>query len=628
MAEPGHAEPAHVDAGPVHVVATAGHVDHGKSTLIERLTGMDPDRLEEEKRRGLTIDLGFAWTTLPSGREIGFVDVPGHERFVRTMLAGVGPVRLTLFVVAADEGWKPQSEEHLAIVDVLGVDGAAVVLTKRDLVDPSRLAELERDVRARIEGTALDGAPIVSCSATTGDGLAEVISALEDMVAAAPRPRSDGRPRAFVDRVFTIAGAGTVVTGTLTDGSLSVGDEVEIVPSGVRARIRGLQTHKRRIQTARPVCRVAVNLAGVEREQVRRGHVLGRLGELRATDLLEARIRPVRGLRHALTARGAFTLHAGAAERGATLRVYGVERVPERGAFARIRLSQPVALAVFDRFALRESGRGETVAGGVVLDAAPPRRPGFRPEERLGARERSSIDRLPVLLVRERGVVADDEVQALAPTSVIEGASRLDDRWIADGLLHRVVRRVTGSLSDFHRDEPDAVGMPLERVRDAIEDELRSARAASRDARLADALLGELVRRGDVVREGTTIAMRGHRAAVREDEVERVTAAVSTGEPTPPTLTELRRSGLPAGAIDAALRAGALVRIAPDLVVTRSFVEVALAAVREAGPEGVTVSAIRQRLGTSRKYAVPLLEHLDRLGETRRSGDLRFARGV
>src|ERR687897_805127 len=206
---------------PLQVVATAGHVDHGKSSLITCLTGIDPDRLAEEKRRGLTIDLGFAWATLPSGREVGFVDVPGHERFVRTMLAGVGPVRLVLFVVAADEGWRRQTEEHLAIIDVLGVTGAVVALTKRELVD-----------------------------------------AVDDMVANAPVPPTDGRTRLFVDRVFPVAGAGTVVTGTLTGGPLAVGDEAEVLPTSVRARIRSLQTHKRQIEVARPVSRVAVNLAG------------------------------------------------------------------------------------------------------------------------------------------------------------------------------------------------------------------------------------------------------------------------------------------------------------------------------------------------------------------------------
>src|SRR5262245_12076823 len=233
------------------VVATAGHVDHGKSSLVARITGADPDRLDEEKRRGLTIELGYAWCTLPSGRELGFVDVPGHERFVRTMLAGVGPVRLVLFVVAADEGWKPQSEEHLQILDVLGLHGAVIALTKVDMVDGDAIAARAGEVRDRVAGTKLEGAPIVGCSSRTGEGLDALRSALDRMLAEAAPAEQGGRPRQFVDRVFSIRGAGTVVTGTLTGGPLSVGEEAELLPAGRRARIRGLQTHRRSLSTAR-----------------------------------------------------------------------------------------------------------------------------------------------------------------------------------------------------------------------------------------------------------------------------------------------------------------------------------------------------------------------------------------
>ena len=292
--------------GAAHVVATAGHVDHGKSALVHRLTGMDPDRLEEEKRRGLTIDLGFAWTTLPSGREIGLVDVPGHERLIRTMLAGMGPVRLVLFVVAADEGWKPQSEEHLQIVDVLGPQGALVVLTKRDLVDDAALAARRAEVHDRLADTSLAGARVVACSSHTGEGIDDVRTALDDMVGAAPDPESTGRPRLFVDRVFTIRGAGTVVTGTLTGGELAVGDEAALLPAGVGARIRGLQTHKQPIERARAVSRVAVNLVGTTTADIGRGDVLVLPGQWRAVSSFDAWIEPVRGRTVPLSERGAL----------------------------------------------------------------------------------------------------------------------------------------------------------------------------------------------------------------------------------------------------------------------------------------------------------------------------------
>src|SRR5688572_29742288 len=257
----------------LRVVATAGHVDHGKSSLIVRLTGMDPDRWEEEKRRGLTIDLGYAWGELPSGREVGFVDVPGHERFIANMLAGVGPVRLVLFVVAANEGWRRQSEEHLAILDVLGVAGGVLALTKTDLVDAEALERVEEDVRERLDGTMLDGAPIVHVSATTGEGLDELRTDLDAMLASAPAPE-EGRARLFVDRAFTIAGAGTVTTGTLGGSCFAVGDEVEVYPEGIGARIRSLQTHRRPEERACPVSRVAANLSGLARDDVQRGDVV------------------------------------------------------------------------------------------------------------------------------------------------------------------------------------------------------------------------------------------------------------------------------------------------------------------------------------------------------------------
>ncbi len=371
---------------PLHVVATAGHVDHGKSSLIVRLTGIDPDRWAEEKRRGLTIDLGFAWCTLPSGREIGFVDVPGHERFVRNMLAGVGPVRLVLFVVAADEGWKPQSEEHLAIVDVLGADGGLVALTKRDLVDAETLDLAEIDVRdAPRRYRARDRSDrAVLGRDRRGHARARRCARRDGRRGAAPA-RSE-RPRLFVDRVFTIKGAGTVVTGTLTGGPLAIGDEVELSPTGRRARIRSLQTHKRTLAVARPVSRVAANLVGIEREELARGDVLAPPGRWRPTAELEARVRPVRGLGHPLTDRGAFKLYAGSAERDARIRLFGPAEVEPGGcvrphpalAAARARRRRPLRAsrdrAAPDRRGRRRAGRRSTLDG-----RAPTPRTAWRP---------------------------------------------------------------------------------------------------------------------------------------------------------------------------------------------------------------------------------------------------------
>jgi selenocysteine-specific elongation factor len=611
---------------PTFVVATAGHVDHGKSSLVARLTGMDPDRLDEEKRRGLTIELGYAWRTLPSGRELGFVDVPGHERFVRTMLAGVGPVRLVLFVVAADEGWKPQSEEHLEIVDVLGLDGAVIALTKADLVDDAGLERVRAEVAERVSSTHLEACPVIACSSTTRRGLEELIEALDAMLAAAPEPEREGRPRQFLDRVFTITGAGTVVTGTLTGGPVAVGEEVELVPAGIRARVRSLQTHHRDVEVARPVSRVAANLTGVERDRLARGDVLTRPGLWRATSVLETRITPVRSLGRSLTQRGAFKLYAGAAERNAFLRLYEAREVPRGGAFARITLSEPLVLDVGDRFVLRESGRRETVAGGVVLDPHPPLRAGPDATRRLARRERTARAALPAVLVAERGAIRRADLLATtgaAPTA-IDGAERLGDWWAAVDLVDHVDPAVESRLTAFHEVDPAAAGLPVAEVRRAVTAALASA-GATTDADLADALIERLCERGPLAREGNLLRLATHVPRTGE-VVTRVVALVRDAEPTPPTIAELVADGASASLIDAAVRSGALVRISAELVVTDGFVRRAEAMVREAGDRGVTVSAVREVLGTTRKYAVPLLEYLDRSGVTRREGDLRFAR--
>ena len=613
---------------PPHVVATAGHVDHGKSSLIVRLTGIDPDRLAEEKRRGLTIDLGFAWCALPSGREIGFVDVPGHERFVRNMLAGVGPVRLVLFVVSADEGWKPQSEEHLAIVDVLGVEGGVVALTKADLVDAATLAVAESQVRDRLRGTSLDPCPVIACSSTTGRGIDELVEALDAMVGSTPAPDESGRPRLFVDRVFTISGAGTVATGTLIGGRIAVGDEVEIHPSGARARLRSLQTHKRDIEVARPVSRVAANLVGAGRTSLERGAVLGRPGEWRPTTVLEARIRPVRGLARPLTARGAFKLHAAAAERDARIRLYGTTAPSNEGALARIRLSSPMILDVYDRFVLRESGRRETVAGGVVLDPHPPARSAPGRTERLDARERAERADLPALLVTERNAVrvVDLEVLTGLSPSEVYGAVRVGSWWISEQVLDTVVDGIRAGLEAFHAAHPLAPGQDIGDLRAGTAAALRRA-GAPNDPGIADAVVEHVIANGSLARDGSAVRMAMHRVALPDAEIERLVGAVSAGEPAPPTVTELRAAGFTSELIEAAARSGALVRIGPDLVFTLAFVDRAIDLVRDA-KHGISVSSVRQALGTTRRYAVPLMEHLDRTGVTRRVGDLRYPRAT
>ncbi len=298
----------------MYTIGTAGHVDHGKSALVQALTGIDPDRLREEKERGLTIDLGFAWMTLPGGEEVSIVDVPGHERFIKNMLAGVGGIDLALLVIAADEGVMPQTREHLAIIDLLGIEHGVVAVTKADLVEPDFLELAKAEAEEVIAGTSIEGAPVVACSAVTRDGLDELTATLERELAKAPPRRDNGRPRLPIDRAFTMTGFGTVVTGTLIDGSLRLGDEVEVVPGGLKSRVRGLQTHGRKVEAAAPGRRTAVNLAGVAVDQLERGMVVATPGWLKPVMAVDVRLRAVRytgrPIRHNLS----VTFHTGPAE--------------------------------------------------------------------------------------------------------------------------------------------------------------------------------------------------------------------------------------------------------------------------------------------------------------------------
>jgi selenocysteine-specific elongation factor len=612
--------------GELRVVATAGHVDHGKSSLIERLTGMDPDRWDEEKRRGLTIDLGYAWCTLPGGREVGFVDVPGHHRFISNMLAGVGPLRLVLFVVAADEGWKPQSEEHLQILDVLGVAGGVIALTKADAVDDREVERARREVEERIAGTVLQGAPIVPVSARTRAGLDGLVRELDRMMMGAPVPGA-ARTRLFVDRVFTITGAGTVVTGTLTGDCLSLGDEVQILPGGGRARIRSMQTHRTSEDRACPVTRVAVNLAGVGRRDLGRGDVIAVPGEWQPTKVFEARLSPVRGASSAVGARGAHLLYVGARETGARIRVYGTSAIePDSDAFVRIRTDRPLILDVFDRFVLRDAGRGETIAGGVVLDVDPPVRAGGAPARRLAARASASRDRLPELLTQERGAVSASQAR-LATGSPASGGTPIGGWFVRPDVVAAADRAVGERLADHHRERPLEPGAPLATIRRLIGSTL-AGRGVERDPSLIDAIVRDMASRGTIAIEAETVRLAEHQVTVDASSVEvaGVVTAVSGDRTTsPPTVQELVASGVDRDVIDAAVRAGAVVRVSPQLVVAPELVDRAREVVAGAS-SGVTVSAFREAIGTSRKYAVPLLEHFDRTGVTRRDGDLRFPR--
>jgi selenocysteine-specific elongation factor len=567
----------------MHVVATAGHVDHGKSTLVLALTGIDPDRFEEEKRRGLTIDLGFAWTTLPSGRGVAFVDVPGHVRFLKNMLAGVGAVDACLFVVAATEGWKPQSEEHLRILELLGVTDGVLAITKIGSVDPDGRELARLDVIEHMAGSPLAQAHVVMVDAPAGVGVDDLRLALDRLLAHTPTARDLGRPRLWVDRSFAAPGAGTVVTGTLAGGRLAEGDELHLLPAGRRVRVRGLQSHQQPQRDIGPGHRVAVNLAGVDHQEVRRGDALVRRDQWHETRTVDASLSVLDSVDHRVTRRGAYLGYIGSGEYPVRLTVLGPGAI-EPGGRGLVRLQWPVALPLVpgDRFVLRETGRGETVGGGEVLDVAP-----VLPAAR--ARPDRSIERV----VAERGWVDAAELERLT------GLRRTPDagRWVVDpGALRE-------AEAELHRRV--SLSGPLGLDLAALDERSRAV----------------LDRLGDV----TVTGGRAVLATAADPLADHPYLAALAASPfAPPSPAE---AGVSAAEARQLVRRGSVVEqdgifFAPAAVEELAVIVAGLLATR---PEGVTVAEVRDAVGTSRKYVVPLLNRLDATGVTRRRGDVRVA---
>ena len=602
----------------MQVVGTAGHVDHGKSTLVRRLTGIDPDRFAEEKRRGLTIDLGFAWLRLPSGREIGVVDVPGHERFVRNMLAGAGGITVCLFVVAANEGWKPQSAEHLAILDVLGVSSGVVALTKADTVDADTVAVAAGEVEEHLRGTTLAGIPVIPCSGATGDGLGELVAALDAAVAASPPPPDTGSPRLWVDRVFTIAGAGTVVTGTLMRGPLGTGEEVEIAPEGRRARIRTIQSHKKELPEVGPGNRVALNLAGLARQGAERGDAVVRPGAWRATARVDVSLRvlpqSVTGSDVALTEKGSHLLYAGSAETPVRVKLLGTAKVaPGEEAFAQLHLASPLPLVRGDRFVVRDAGRVLTVGGGRVLDPLPAEaRRSDEARLRLLEELAAGDDATALLaLVRATGGIGADDAFFRSGARSAPGVARLGSWLLTDERREEMVRMVRDALAAHHRDRPLERGMPRESLKQVV--------PLPGDA--FDALLDGAE---GIAQEGALCRLASHAVALAPEQQTARTRLIEEIESAgfaPPLAKDLTTDR---ALLRALVDGGELVHVG-DFYLTRSQAEDAkrkvIAAIAES--EGMTVAGIRDLLGTTRKYAVPLCEWLDAEGVTRRRGDLR-----
>ena len=611
------------------VVATAGHVDHGKSTLLRALTGMEPDRLEEERRRGLTIELGFVWTDLedPAGgppTTVAFVDVPGHERFVATMLAGAGAAPAALPVVAADDGWSAQSAEHRDILDLLGVPAVALVVSKADIVDADRVDAVVAEVEAEVAGTSLAGAPLVVTDALTGRGVAELRRVLHERLAVLPAPADAHRPRLWVDRCFAVTGAGTVVTGTLTEGRLEVGQQVQVLPDGHPARVRGLQSLGRRVDAAGPGTRVAVNLAGVDADMVGRGDAVVAGGPWRSCEVADAVVRALPG--HEVDRTGAWHLHVGTAD--TTCRVLPVaDPVGDAPGAVRIVLDRPLPLSTGDRFVLREAGRRATVAGGVVAEPGPTVSPRGRPAREGRARELAAIvdvarpGRVAALLAARGGIDRADAVLA---------AAGWPERPLPDG-----VRRVGDHLA--REDEVARWAAAVRGLGPGTHDRAAVAAAAGPGRRptepgLAGDLADHLVEVGVLVRVAGGYSLPEHADEGAASRDRRGTALVADleAEPfAPPDLDErARHHGLDHRELNALVQRGEVVRLG-RVAFARSAIATAVerleALEAEVGP--FTAAQAKDAWATTRKYAIPLLEHLDALGVTRFDGNLRTLTG-
>ena len=586
-------------------------MDHGKSTLIAALTGINPDRWAEERRRGLTIDLGFAWANLPDGQRVSFVDVPGHERFIKNMLAGIEAIDAALFLVAANEGWMPQSEEHLAVLDLLEVTRGVVALTKTDLVDTELASLVEMEIAEKLSGTTAAGWPVIRVSAPLGLGLGEVAANLS-AVLAGYSSQDLGRPRLWIDRTFSIRGAGTVVTGTLLDGSLSVGDRVEVWPEQVTARIRGIESHGESLSRVGPGWRVAANLTGLGRHTPERGSMLTAPGQWRATDSALAMVYPARYVVGGLSRRGAYHLHVGS---GAwPVRFTPLERGPGP-VLAHLQPAEPLGLVMGDRFILRETGRRMVVGGGRIVDPGPP--PTMARRREAGDRLAGLVDSPPHCqadgLLEARGQASLDLLAAHTRGGVPSRGMTAAGLAISDRLAESLRSKLETIVERHHRENPFQLGVPTASASSelGIGQALLVKLADSHSRLLAE---GAVVRNPDVQRDLDPA-----------DAPEWITARRRLSQaglltPDPAAL------GLDEDLAHALQRAGLMVRISPSICYLPEQVEELLnTAGRLSQP--FTVSAFREAAGLSRKYAVPFLEWSDRQGITRRRGDLRYLSG-
>ena len=628
----------------MHIVGTAGHVDHGKSTLISALTGTNPDRLKEEIAREMTIDLGFASMVLPGGETIGIIDVPGHRDFVGNMLSGIGGIDAVLLVIAANEGVSAQTREHLAILDLLEISRGLIVLTKCDLVaDGDWLELVELEAQELVEGTNLENAPVLRVSAQTGEGLDQLKLKLAELLAEIPPKRDLNRPRLPVDRVFTLSGFGTVVTGTLLDGSFTLGDEVVCLPGGKTGRIRGLQNHNRKLQKVTPGYRTAINLNNLSTEDINRGNVIALPGTYTPTTRLDASIRLIRDavieVRHNMS----LKVFAGASETLARVRLLGVETLaPGEEGFVQLELEEPLVAIRGDHYVLRLPSPAATIGGGVVLDTQPTRRyrrfdevtlnrleqlrAGKRADLVMQALNQLNITNLAALITRTSLPPAElesqiSELESTGEVIFLNKHPNPAKTFLVSNLNHQsITSNILDTLNEFHHKSPLKAGISRE--------QLRSALKLTQEQ--FDLMIDKLNQQGELRERGTLVWAASHAIQLTKTQETQAAAFLAKFNETPfspPDVTEAE-AALGLNLIEALIATDRLVRVSENVLFLPGTVEVMKSWVRETiqANGSLSLAQFRDHFQTSRKYAAAFLEYLDSIGYTLRKGDVRVLR--
>lgn len=615
------------------VAGTAGHVDHGKSTLIEKLTGIDPDRLRAEKARGMTIELGFAWLELDDGSEISIVDVPGHERFVKTMLMGAGGFDLALLVVAGDEGPMPQTREHLAILDLLEVNDGIVVITKSDLADSELIELIEIEVSEILEGTSLEGAPMIAVSAETGFGLSDLRDMISDFAKNKPPRTINERPRLFIDRAFSVAGFGAVVTGTLDGGQLKVGDEVALLPSRLTARIRGLQSHKSQVEVAEPGTRVAVSVSGVSHSEIERGEALVKRGQFDNTSIFDASLKTISDAKRPVKHNHHVTIYGGTWEEPATVRLLSHNELkPGESGWAQIKMNNPRPITKGDRFVIRDSN--DTLGGGVALLTDAPRHRRNNPSviRHLhvlfeGGPKDVIVQVLDQLVIADCAQIAEaahmmiSEVEAEVSELTVTGdlirlTSGATPLYITSSNQDSLRVQASKALTDYHNRYPLRRGMPRQELRNRMR----------LDSSGFDAIVDNIVNDGLMAQDRTTVKMADHEVIftpTQTQEVDRFMSVLREHPYSPPAWNKIDAELL--GVLSDRRE---VVSAGPEVVFAAEvFDEMRDKIIQYCQiNHEVSINDVRELLSTSRKYSLALLEQMDRDNVTMRVGDVRVLR--